>query len=140
MVLKKFKFTICCVILIFYLCLFTPPKTRLDEISNIDKLYHFIMYFGTMSVFWWEYWQACKGSSFRISPRLLLLLSMAAPILLSGAIELIQAYCTQGRRSGEWADFLANSLGVLLAYPFGRTCIRMLARCIRFRSASRKNE
>ena len=47
------------------------------------------------------------------------LLAMAAPILMSGMIEILQEYCTSGRRNGDWYDFLANTLGVLLAAVVG---------------------
>ena len=36
------------------------------------------------------------------------------PIALSGTIELLQAYCTE-HRGGDWLDFAANTLGVLLS-------------------------
>jgi hypothetical protein len=38
---------------------------------------------------------------------------------MGGLVELAQAYCTGGRRSGEWLDFLANSLGVCLGVLIG---------------------
>ena len=38
---------------------------------------------------------------------------------MSGLIELLQAYCTGGRRSGDWMDFLANSVGATLALALG---------------------
>ena len=44
---------------------------------------------------------------------------LLAPILMSGVIELLQAYCTGGRRSGEWADFAANATGATLALLIG---------------------
>lgn len=42
-----------------------------------------------------------------------------APVLMSGAIELLQEYCTYGRRSGDWLDLAANAAGVTLASIFG---------------------
>jgi VanZ family protein len=39
-------------------------------------------------------------------------------ILLGGLIELLQAYCTT-TRSGEWLDFFADSIGVLLGNAIG---------------------
>ena len=39
-------------------------------------------------------------------------------ILLGGLMELLQAYCTT-TRSGEWLDFWADSLGVLLGNALG---------------------
>lgn len=45
------------------------------------------------------------------------------PILMSGVIELAQEYCTEAR-SGEWADFAANSTGVVLAALLGHFVLR----------------
>ena len=42
------------------------------------------------------------------------LIGVVAPILMSGVIELAQVYLTT-YRTGDWADFAANSMGVLLA-------------------------
>ncbi|WP_253952412.1 hypothetical protein [Xylanibacter muris] len=42
-----------------------------------------------------------------------------APVIMSGAIELLQEYCTNGRRSGDWLDFAANIAGVTIAAVFG---------------------
>jgi VanZ family protein len=36
------------------------------------------------------------------------------PIVFSGCIELLQEYCTS-YRGGDWLDFTANSVGVILA-------------------------
>ena len=38
---------------------------------------------------------------------------------MGGMVELAQAYCTAGHRSGDWFDFLANSLGVVLGTFLG---------------------
>lgn len=42
-----------------------------------------------------------------------------APIIMSGIIELLQEYCTDGRRSGDWMDLAANATGVTLAMAVG---------------------
>ena len=82
----------------------------LDDIPYIDKIVHLSMYLGTCSVFWFEYkcngykWHKCR----------LALIGVVAPILMSGVIELAQAYLTT-YRTGDWADFATNSMGVLLA-------------------------
>ena len=49
------------------------------------------------------------------------------PIAMSGCIEILQATCTTNR-SGDWLDFLANSLGVGLACLFSYYIIRPLAK------------
>lgn len=68
------------------------------------------MYLGTCSVFWVEYLRSHRHwSKVRLS-----LLAIICPIVMSGVIELAQAYLTT-YRSGDWVDFVANSTGVLLA-------------------------
>ena len=109
--LWHFTFTTICVVLIWYLCLFRPPHIRtLEAIPGFDKLVHCSMYLGTCTVFWVEYyyWRIQWG---RLR---LFLIAVLAPILMSGVIELAQEYLTT-YRSGDWADFAANSIGVLLS-------------------------
>ena len=121
--LRKYPLTLCCVALIWYLCLFTPPKTKLDQVTNIDKLVHVAMYLGTMSLFWVEYWRSGRALP-SFTRHSLPLFSVVLPILMSLVIEIVQEYCTNGRRSGDVWDFLANSLGVLIAWVLGRTIIK----------------
>lgn len=112
MILRRFPLTLVCVILIWYLCLFSPPSVpEVEQIVGFDKLVHITMYLGTCGVFWVEYTRA--RLHWRRTP--LLLTGVVAPILMSGAIELVQAYFTT-YRSGDWLDFAANSAGVLLAW------------------------
>lgn len=51
-----------------------------------------------------------------------------APVVMSGVIELLQAYCTGGRRSGDWLDFAANSIGTTLASVTGILLVTYRAR------------
>lgn len=68
------------------------------------------MYLGTCSVFWLEYLRSgCQWSR-----KTLVCVGVLLPIVMSGVIELVQEYMTT-YRSGDWADFAANSTGVLLA-------------------------
>lgn len=109
--LFHFTFTALCVVLIWYLCLFRPPHIHsLELIPNFDKFVHCTMYLGTCSVFWVEYyyWQTRWAVLQRF------LIAFLAPILMSGLIELAQEHLTT-YRSGDWADFAANSTGVVLS-------------------------
>lgn len=124
--LKNFPLTLACVALIWFLCFCTPPSTSLDDVPFIDKWVHMAMYGGTTSIFWLEYWRF-EAANKKWSKQKLLALAVAFPILMSGLIELLQAYCTGGRRSGDWMDFLANSCGVVLGLAVGLTCMRHLA-------------
>jgi len=117
--LRHFPFTILCVVLIFVLSFFTPPHTPLDNVSFIDKWTHLAMYGGTVAVFWFEYIRATRKCDFILSGLWLVMIALVIPIVLGGVIELLQAYCTGGRRSGEWLDWAADSLGALVAYVFG---------------------
>lgn len=73
------------------------------------------MYGGTCGTMWFEYLRQHKT----VCWRRVLLFACLAPCLMSGLIELIQAYCTGGRRSGDWLDFYANGIGVLLGAAIG---------------------
>lgn len=73
----------------------------------------------TSTIIWIEYLR----SHFREQTRKIILWAIIAPILMSGIIELAQEYCTEAR-SGEWADFAANSTGVVLAALLGHFVLR----------------
>ena len=112
---RKYKFSIICILLIWYLSVwFIPPHTPLDNVKFMDKWTHFIMYGGTCSVIWWEYLR----SHTRLNWIRLFLLAWLAPIIMSGCLELIQAYCTTNR-AGEWLDFAANTTGCTIGAIIG---------------------
>ena len=103
------------------LCLaFTPffPETPLDNVKFIDKWTHLVMYGGTCSIIWWEHLRLCKKETRRPNLRALFWFALVGMIILGGLVELGQAYCTT-TRSGEWLDFYADSVGVLLGNAFG---------------------
>ena len=103
------------ILVIWYLSFFTPPKTELDNVEFIDKWVHIIMYGGTCGVIWLEYLR--RHSS--LNAGRLVLMAWLAPVIMSGAIELLQEHGTDGRRSGDWLDLTANAVGVTLAALFG---------------------
>ena len=116
--LKRYPLSAVCIILIWILSL-VPffPETPLDDVALIDKYTHFIMYGGTCAVIWWEYLRHYKKEARRPNLRALAF-AMLCMILLGGLMELLQAYATT-TRSGEWLDFFADSLGVLLGSGIG---------------------
>ena len=116
--LKRYPLSAVCIILIWILSL-VPffPETPLDDVAFIDKWTHFVMYGGTCVVIWWEYLRHCKKEARRPNLRALAF-AMLCMILLGGLMELLQAYATT-TRSGEWLDFFADSLGVLLGSGIG---------------------
>ena len=70
----------------------------------IDKRTHLVMYGSTVGIFWQKYWRAHYRRGFRLGAPVLFLIVLVVPVALGGLIELLQAYCTGGHRSGEWAD------------------------------------
>lgn len=120
-ILKTYPLTLLTVAAICYLSFFTPPQTELDNISNIDKLVHTCMYGGLSIIIWWEYLRKQDTICWkRFIP-----ISVVFPIMMSGIIELLQAYCTTNR-SGEWLDFAANSFGVVLDFIAGNFVLRRI--------------
>ena len=124
---RKYPLSLILFAVIWYLSFFTPPKTQLAEVPLIDKWVHIAMYGGTCTVLWIEYLRAHPA----LHRARLALLAWLAPVLMSGIIELLQEYCTGGRRSGDWLDLLANSIGITLAallglaiHRYGRQWIR----------------
>ena len=115
-VVRKYPFSVLCILLIWILS-FVPffPETPFNDVQFIDKWTHLIMYGGTCLVIWMEYLR--KHST--VDKGKLFVWAWAAPIMMSGLIELLQEYCTNHTRSGEWLDFAANSCGVTLAAGVG---------------------
>ena len=113
----KYPLSCLCVAAIWVLCFCTPPHTPLDPVAFMDKWTHLVMYGGTCSVMWIEYLRCHR----RPSLKRLFVFDWLAPVLMSGVIELLQAYCTGGRRSGDWYDFAANTTGAVIGAIVGLT-------------------
>ena len=113
--IKKYPLSLLCTIAIWGLSL-TPffPETPLDNVEFADKWTHLVMYGGTCIVIWWEYLR----SHSRPNATKLFWIAVVGMIVEGGVLELLQAYCTT-TRSGEWLDFLADSIGVLLGTAAG---------------------
>ncbi len=120
--LSAYPLSALCIALIWFLCFFTPPRTPLDDVPLMDKWTHIVMYGGTCSVMWFETLRSRR----RPFPglRRMLLYVWLCPVLMSGLIEILQANCTGGRRSGDWLDFLANGIGATLGFLLGLAAYR----------------
>ncbi len=114
-IVRRYPLTLVCIAAIWYLSFFTPPHNELEEVPFIDKWVHIAMYGGTWTIAWVEYLR----SHAQLNVRKLFLWAWLLPVVMSGVIELLQAYCTGGRRSGDWLDLLANSVGITLAVGLG---------------------
>ena len=120
--LKSYPVSCFYILVIWILCFMSVPHTPLDNVTLIDKWVHTTMYLGTCGTIWYEYLRRHRrkcdiggGWRYEISRSRLFVLAWLAPIMMSGLIEILQATCTGGRRSGDWMDFVANSIGVTLA-------------------------
>ena len=110
--IRKYPLSLLVILAVIYLSFFRPPSTELSTIPYIDKVVHMCMYFGMSGMLWLEFlrahrrdntplWHAWVGA-------------LLCPVLFSGVVELLQAYCTT-YRGGDWVDFVANTAGALLA-------------------------
>lgn len=110
--IKRYPVSLSIILVVIYLSFFKPPSTELSKIPSFDKVVHLCMYFGMSGMLWLEFlrthredaapmWHGWVGA-------------FLCPILFSGCVELLQAYCTT-YRGGDWLDFTANSTGAVLA-------------------------
>lgn len=121
----KYPISSVLVLIIWVVCMIPVPETPLDNISMIDKWTHFVMY-GTLTLaIWIEYFR--KHNSETLSKKRLAIGGCLLPVIMGGAVELAQAYLTTCR-SGDWFDFLCNSIGVLLGCLIGILLAKCLAR------------
>ena len=99
--IKKYPVSLVIILAVIYLSFFKPPTTDLGTIPNLDKVVHICMYFGMSGMLWLEFlrahrrdrtpmWHAWVGA-------------FVCPVLFSGAVELLQAFCTT-YRGGDWLD------------------------------------
>ena len=121
--LKKYPLSITLIGVILFLSFFNPPETPLNDVNNIDKVLHFLMYFGFCCVLWFEYFM----SHTQAKAVQLVVWGVVAPILFSGAIEIGQQMLTPPR-AGDWLDFLSNALGCLAATLFSQLVTRHLVK------------
>lgn len=103
--------------IIFYLCCLIP-KDNIPDADNFfehfDKFVHFMMFLGLAGSASFSYIFFNKGQIIILR---MLIFAVLLPIIYGGAIEIIQHYWFEGR-SGDWYDFLADTLGALTAIPF----------------------
>lgn len=123
--LSAYPLSAICVAAIWILCFCTPPRTPLDDVPLMDKWTHLVMYGGTCSVMWAETLRSRRPFP---GMRRMLVYVWLCPVLMSGLIEILQAYCTGGRRSGDWLDFLANGIGATLGFAVGCVAFRLMRR------------
>lgn len=116
--IKKYPLSLLVILAVIYLSFFRPPSTELNTIPYIDKVVHVCMYFGMSGMLWFEFFRAHRREEASLWHAWVG--ACLCPILFSGAVELLQEYCTT-YRGGDWLDFAANATGALLASAVMRT-------------------
>lgn len=112
---RRYPITFLLALAIVLLSLLPIPDVRMTvEVPLMDKWTHMVMYGVLTLVIWLEYIRAHR----QMRGLRLLLLAFLAPIAMGGALELMQAYLTTCR-SGEWLDFVANSIGAVVGAGCG---------------------
>lgn len=114
--IKRYKITCCILLAIWVLCFMPVPETPLSEVRLMDKWVHILMYLALGLAISYEY---CHTNHRQTNGEKLLVYAWLLPSLMGGLIEILQAYCTGGRRSGDWIDFLADAIGTTFAVLIG---------------------
>lgn len=121
---RRYPITFLLALAIVLLSLLPIPDVRMTvEVPLVDKWTHMVMYGVLTLVIWLEYIRAHR----QMRGLRLLLLAFLAPIAMGGALELMQAYLTTCR-SGEWLDFVANSIGAVVGAGCGLLASRLRGR------------
>jgi len=113
--LRRYPFSLLLAVVIVILSLAPIPDIKLaEDVPLADKWTHMVMYGALTLVIWFDY----KRSHKQLNALKLLLFAFLAPVAMGGLLELAQAYLTTCR-SGEWMDFVANSIGVCIGTVCG---------------------
>lgn len=109
--LKNYPLSILCTLGIAVLSLAPIGAPEMaQDVPLFDKWAHFVMYGCLTIIVWWEMLHSKEET---VHGSRLAVQGLICPVFLGGLMELCQANLTT-YRSGEWLDFLANSIGVLL--------------------------
>ncbi len=119
--IKQYPLTLLCYLAIAVLSLapIGAPEVAQD-VPFFDKWAHFVMYGGLSLIMGFELLYCVESCHIKRKEKkthglLLLVCVLLFPALWGGLMELAQANLTT-YRSGEWLDFLADSVGSLLGY------------------------
>ena len=119
--LRRYPFTLLLAVCIVLLSLLPIPDVRLaQQVPLADKWTHMVMYGVLTLAIWFDYRRAHR----QYDIWRLVTFAFLAPIAMGGILELMQAYLTTCR-SGEWLDFVANTIGVCLGSIMGILIMRV---------------
>lgn len=122
--MKNYILTTLTCVVIAVLSLFPINELHLENMNLSDKWAHFLMYGGLTAVILFDknYTNIKQG---KVS---LPLWIVGFPILYGGIMEILQEYCTNGNRSGDWLDFIANSIGSVLIYALAWLIVLLMVK------------
>lgn len=123
-ILTKYPFSCIIVIGTWILCFMTIPEKPLSSVRFIDKWTHSLIYLVLGLSISLEYLRNTKQPS----PKFIIVWVWFLPIIMGGLIEVLQSYCTNGNRSGEWLDFFADAIGSTIAVLIGILLVRYRAK------------
>ena len=115
--ISKYPISVFLTAALWTVCLINVPETPLNDVTLIDKWTHIVMFMALCLAIWHEWRQNHKGE--KTDWCRLLFWAWLMPLLMGGAVEPAQAYCTGGRRTGDWIDVVANAIGCTLALVAG---------------------
>ncbi|MFQ7113718.1 VanZ family protein [Hallella bergensis] len=122
--IKQYTLSFICMVVIWILCLVPIPETPLSQINMVDKWTHLVMFGGWCTVLWLEYGLHHQV----INTKRAIPYAIIIPILMGGLIEIVQQTCTEGNRSGDFIDFIADAIGVLLGAAIGIPLALMISK------------
>ena len=113
--LRRYSLAILLAVVIVLLSLLPFQDIKVGvHVPLADKWTHMVMYGALTFAIWFDY----RRSHRSCDKGKLLLFAFLATIAMGGILELMQAYLTTCR-SGEWLDFVANTIGVCLGTVLG---------------------
>ena len=119
--LRRYPYTILLALAIVLLSLLPIPDVKIaKDVPLFDKWTHMLMYGVLTLVIWFEY----RRTHQKYKAKRLFVFAFLTPIAMGGTLELMQAYLTTCR-SGEWLDFVANTIGACIGSIVGILMLRV---------------
>ncbi|KAA6351468.1 hypothetical protein EZS27_000547 [termite gut metagenome] len=110
--IKRYPVSITIIGVIVYLSFLKPPFFEfIDKIPFWDKMVHLCMYSGMSGILWLEFMRNHKNEKLPLLHAWIG--AIICPIAFGGVVEFLQGYFTT-YRGGDWLDFVANTVGVVL--------------------------
>jgi VanZ family protein len=100
-----------------------PEVPELEGVPLMDKWVHFVMYGGLTLCAWYDIYKNRTSKKVDIKT---LLITFVYPTATGGLLELVQEHLTT-TRNGDWQDFIADEIGVVIGIFLGITIVRQYA-------------